>query len=146
MSSAGTEVPQRRSGMIDTLLSKLVNIQPGEMRASLMACLYFFFLLASYFILRSIRDVIGVQAGVTRLPDLFLYTFIATLLLNPVFSTIVSKLPVRRFIPIVYRMFGACLFGFAAVLMWMPAAEIGWMVPVVWVWAAVLPVSTSPVL
>ena len=137
MSSAGTEVPQPRFALIDTLLGKLVNIQPGEMRALLMACLYFFFLLASYFILRSIRDAIGVQAGVTRLPDLFLYTFVATLLLNPVFSTIVSKLPVRRFIPIVYRVFGACLVGFAAVLLWMPTAEIGWMVPVFWVWAAV---------
>ena len=119
------------------LLSRLVTIEPGEMRASLMACLYFFFLLASYFIIRSIRDAIGVQAGVTRLPDLFLYTFVATLLLNPVFSTIVSKLPVRRFIPIVYRVFGVSLFGFATVLKWMPAADIGWMVPVFWVWAAV---------
>ena len=137
MSSAGTEVPRPRSGMIDTLLGKLVNIQPGEMRASLMACLYFFFLLASYFILRSIRDAIGVQAGVTKLPDLFLYTFVATLLLNPVFSFLVSKLPVRKFIPIVYRLFGVCLFGFAAVLRWVPSNETGWMVPVFWVWAAV---------
>lgn len=118
-------------------LNKLVNIQPGEMRAALMACLYFFFLLASYFILRSIRDAIGVQAGVTRLPDLFLYTFIATLLLNPVFSLLVSKLPVRRFIPIVYRLFVLCLIAFAAALEWLPAASGAWMVPVFWVWAAV---------
>jgi len=137
MSSAGTEVPNQSSGLTDRLLRKLVNIQPGEMRASLMACLYFFFLLASYFILRSIRDAIGVQAGVTKLPDLFLYTFIATLLLNPVFSFLVSKLPVRKFIPIVYRLFGLCLFGFAAVLRWVPSNETGWMVPVFWVWAAV---------
>ncbi|MEP6832403.1 MAG: MFS transporter [Gemmatimonas sp.] len=131
------EAPHQPTGIADRLIGKLVNIQPGEMRASLMACLYFFFLLASYFILRSIRDAIGVQAGITKLPDLFLYTFIATLLLNPVFSFIVSKLPVRKFIPIVYRVFGVCLFGFAAVLKWVPSNETGWMVPVFWVWAAV---------
>lgn len=137
MNSAGTGTSAEQGHAVEKVLARFVTIQSGEMRASLMACLYFFFLLASYFILRSIRDAIGVQAGVTRLPDLFLYTFFATLLLNPLFSTIVSKLPVRRFIPIVYRMFGACLFGFAAVLQWMPAADIGWMVPVFWVWAAV---------
>lgn len=102
-----------------------------------MACVYFFFLLTSYFILRSIRDSVGVQAGVSRLPSLFMYTFIATLLINPVFSFVVSKLPVRRFIPIVYRVFGACLLAFASILYFVPPERTGFMIPVFWTWAAV---------
>ena len=120
-----------------TTLNKFVNIRPEEVRAALMACLYFFFLLTSYFILRSIRDAIGAEAGIKQLPYLFSYTFVATLLLNPVFSFLVSKLPVRRFIPIVYRFFVGCLFVFAAVHRWYPEAVGTWMVPVFWVWAAV---------
>ena len=36
-------------------LGRLVTIEPGEMRATLFSFAFFFFLLASYFILRSIR-------------------------------------------------------------------------------------------
>lgn len=125
------------TSLLNTTLNRFVNIRPEEVRAALMACLYFFFLLTSYFILRSIRDAIGAEAGIKQLPYLFSYTFVATLLLNPVFSYLVSILPVRRFIPIVYRFFVACLIGFAAVHQWYPAAVRTWMVPVFWVWAAV---------
>jgi AAA family ATP:ADP antiporter len=108
------------AGSEGTWIARLVNIQPGEMRATLMACVYFFFLLASYFILRSIRDAVGVQAGVNKLPYLFSATFVVTLVLNPLFARIVSKLPVRQFIPIVYRIFGLLLLTFGAALKWLP--------------------------
>ena len=123
--------------LLNVILNKFVKIQPEEVRAALMACLYFFFLLTSYFILRSIRDAIGAEAGIKQLPYLFTYTFFATLLLNPVFSYLVSILPVRKFIPIVYRFFVLCLLCFAALHRWNPEAVRTWMVPVFWVWAAV---------
>jgi AAA family ATP:ADP antiporter len=119
------------------VLGKLGTIEPGEMRATLLACLYFFFLLASYFILRSVRDAVGVAAGVRNLPWLFTGTLIATLLLNPVFSRVVSTLPVRRFIPIVYRTFGVLLLGFMALLLWAPTSYNGWIQPAFWIWTSV---------
>lgn len=137
MSVAGTEAPHQQAGTIATLLKRLVDIQPGEMRATIMACFYFFFLLASYFILRSIRDAIGVQAGARNLPYLFTGTAIATLLLNPLFSTLVSKVPVRRFIPIVYRVFVACLVVFAAIQKWWPSVTGLGMVFTFWIWTSV---------
>lgn len=108
--------------LLSLSLTRLVNIEPGEKRATLLACVYFFFLLASYFILRSIRDAVGVQAGASKLPYLFSTTFVATLVLNPLFARIVSKLPVRQFIPIVYRVFGALLLAFGAAIRWVPNA------------------------
>ena len=144
------------------LLARVVSIEPGEMRATMLACVYFFFLLASYFILRSIRDAVGVQAGIKTLPYLFSATFFATLLLNPLFAKIVSRLPVRKFIPIVYRVFGGCALCFAVALRWaplkgqpwltqaltsaglpsvitshLPATNEAWFIPTFWIWTSV---------
>lgn len=51
----------------------------------------FFSVLCGYFVLRPVRDEIGVRAGVEHLPWLFTATFAATLLLVPLFGWIVSR-------------------------------------------------------
>ncbi len=118
-------------------LARLVTIEPGEMRATLLAFTFFFFLLASYFILRSIRDALGVQAGVTNLPWLFTGTLLSTLTLQPLFSQLVARVPVRRFIPMVYRFFGACLVLFASALAFLPTSDERWITNIFFVWTSV---------
>jgi AAA family ATP:ADP antiporter len=56
--------------------------------------LTFFCVLSGYFVLRPVRDEIAARAGVEQLPWLFTVTFIATLLLVPLFGWIVAR--VRR--------------------------------------------------
>lgn len=51
----------------------------------------FFFVLCGYFVLRPVRDEIGVRAGVEQLPWLFTATFVATLLLVPLFGWLVAR-------------------------------------------------------
>lgn len=51
----------------------------------------FFCVLCGYFVLRPVRDEIGVRAGVEQLPWLFTATFAATLLLVPLFGWLVSR-------------------------------------------------------
>ena len=77
-----------------------------------MACLYFFFLMTSYFILRPIRDAMAVAAGTSKLPYLFLGTLIAMLICNPLFSSLVVRFPVRKFIVITYQFFALNLVLF----------------------------------
>ena len=77
---------------------------------------FFFFVLSSYFILRPIRDVVAVAAGVRQLPWLFAGTLVAMLIANPLFSSLVARFPVRRFIPITYHFFAANLLVFYAVM------------------------------
>ena len=55
----------------------------------------FFFVLCGYFILRPVRDEIGARAGVEQLPWLFTGTFVATLLLVPLFGAIVARVQRR---------------------------------------------------
>lgn len=118
-------------------MAKLVTVEEGEWRATLLAFAFFFCLLASYFVLRSIRDAVGVAAGTANLPWLFTGTLIATLLANPVYAAVVSRLPVRRFIPIVYRVFAAILILFAALVHYSGPAQEKYLGPAFWIFISV---------
>lgn len=115
------------------VLARLGTMEPGEARPTLLAATYFFFALASYFILRAVRDAAGVAAGTGQLPWLFTGTLITTLVMNPVYATVVSKLPVRRFIPIVYRVFIGLLLGFAALIKYGPPVLEPYFGPSFWI-------------
>lgn len=119
--------------MAQRLIDRLGNVKPEEERATLLAALYFFFALASYFILRAMRDAVGVAAGTDRLPWLFTGTLLTTLAMNPVYASVVAKLPVRRFIPIVYRVFIALLLIFAAIIKYGPHTWEPWLGPAFWI-------------
>ena len=79
------------------------------MRALLWSFAYFFCLLASYYILRPLRDEMGVAGGVRNLQWLFTGTFLAMLAAVPLYGAVVARLPRRRFIPFVYHFFVANL-------------------------------------
>ena len=93
-------------------LARLVDARDDEVGPALLAGLYFFFLLASYFVLRPIRDTMGVAAGGARLPVLFVGTLVATLVCQPFFAAVVARFPARRFIPMTYQFFALNLLGF----------------------------------
>ena len=73
---------------------------------------YFFCLLAAYYILRPLRDEMGVAGGVRNLQWLFTATFLTMLAAVPVYGALVARLPRRRFIPLVYHFFVANLAVF----------------------------------
>ncbi|MEN1942973.1 MFS transporter [Luteimonas sp. MJ293] len=97
------------------------------------ALLYFFCLLCGYYVLRPVRDAMGAssdpatvfpawlldwsaQRGIAlgdyTLQVLFSGTFIAMLVLQPVYGGLVARFPRRVFLPVVYLVFITCLLGF----------------------------------
>jgi AAA family ATP:ADP antiporter len=84
-------------------------VRPEEVRALLWSFAYFFCLLASYYILRPLRDEMGVAGGVRNLQWLFTATFVAMLAAVPLYGALVARLPRRRFVPFVYHFFVANL-------------------------------------
>jgi ATP:ADP antiporter, AAA family len=108
---------------LHALLRRAVDIRADEVRAVLTSFAFFFFLLSSYFVLRPIRDAVAAASGVRNLPWLFAGTLAGTLLLNPFFSALVVRFPVRRVIPISYHFFVANLLIFYAILRFVSAAE-----------------------
>ncbi len=91
--------------MVHRWLNRIVEVRPGEARALLWSFAYFFCLLASYYVLRPLRDEMGIAGGVRNLHWLFTATFLVMLAAVPIFGSLVARLPRRRFIPLVYHFF-----------------------------------------
>jgi AAA family ATP:ADP antiporter len=79
---------------------------------ALWAFAYFFMLLAGYYVLRPLRDQMGIAGGVKALPWMFIATFASLILIQPIYGALVKKLTRRWFIAIVYQFFVANLVIF----------------------------------
>jgi len=120
-----------------SVLQILAGIRPDERKVLALSALYFFLVMASYFILRPIRDQMGVAGGVDNLAWLFSATLVAMLAVNPLFSLLVSRLPRRRFVAWSYRALMACLLGFYLALVTLPEAQQVWVGRAFFVWVSV---------
>jgi len=105
-------VPAPGSSRIYIWLTRLVNVEPAELKALSWSFVYFFMLLCSYYILRPLRDEMGIAGGVKNLQWLFTGTFLAMLAVVPLFGWIASHYPRRRFLPYVYYFFIANILLF----------------------------------
>lgn len=95
-------------------LSRTVVLHQQETTALLFGFAAFFCLLCAYYLLRPLRDAMGLVGGVGQLPWLFSVTFLAMLALVPVFGALATRLPPRRFVPLVYRFFALNILAFGA--------------------------------
>ncbi|MGD9171440.1 MAG: MFS transporter [Candidatus Thiodiazotropha sp.] len=84
---------------------RMVYIKQDEYVAVVWSFIYFLSLLSSYYILRPIRDEMGVTAGVANLHWLFTATFIVMLLIVPLFGYLTSHLQRKRFLLFIYYFF-----------------------------------------
>jgi ATP:ADP antiporter, AAA family len=79
-----------------------VRLRPGELRQVSLAFISFLLLLCGYYILRPVRDEMGVQTGVERLQWLYSGTFVFTLLTVPAFGWLVKRVSRERLVPALY--------------------------------------------
>jgi AAA family ATP:ADP antiporter len=94
-----------KSEMLRDRLARVVAVRPEEVAALCWSFAYFFCLLAGYYVLRPLRDEMGIAGGVKNLQWMFTATFVVMLAAVPVFGWVVASLPRRRFIPLVYHFF-----------------------------------------
>src|SRR5258707_5640891 len=90
-------------------VQRAVPANPRERSAALWSFGYFFTLLAGYYVLRPLRDQMGIAGGVKSLPWMFTATFVTLLVAQPLYGALVSRVTRARFIPIVYHFFVAIL-------------------------------------
>jgi AAA family ATP:ADP antiporter len=92
----------------------LLKVAPGERTPVLAGATMFFLLFTGYFMLRPVRETMGIAGGVENLQWLFTATFVATLLALPIFGWLASKAQRRRILPWAYGFFALNLLAFAA--------------------------------
>jgi len=102
-------VPPRR-----TFVSRLVDARSGEGPSIAWAAAYFFLLLCANFLLRPVREALGIAGGADKLPLVWTGTLALSLAVQPIFATLIRKLPRRRFLPLVYHVSVLFLLAFRA--------------------------------
>lgn len=116
-------------------LSKIINARDDELRPALFGFLLFLCLFAGYFMLRPIRESMGIAAGVENLQWLFTLTFLVMLVAVPLFAWLSSGVPRLRFIDWVYGFFGVNLLVFVGLFQFFPDST--WLARVFYVWISV---------
>ncbi len=119
-----------------SLFSKIVDVKPNEIRAVWLSFVFFFVVLAGYYVIRPIRDEIGAN-NFENLWWMFTVVLLAMVAANALFSTIVARMPRRRFIPIAYRFFIVNLVIFFLLMRWIPPGKQPWVDGCFFVWVSV---------
>ncbi len=116
-------------------LQRALGARPGELGALVWAFLYFFCLLAGYYVLRPLRDEMGIEGGLANLPWLFTATFAVMLAAIPAYGWASARWPRRRLVPGVYAFFLVNLAVFYALFTSGVAPEV--LARVLFVWVSV---------
>lgn len=88
------------------------RIHQGEWPAVAISFLYFFCVLAAYYMIRPVREQLSAAVGSTQLPWFYGATFICMVLLAPIFGAVVSRWPRRIVVPLFNLAGVACLLCF----------------------------------
>ncbi len=124
-------------GVLYLVLRRVIEVRPEEVTALAWSWLYILSVLSAYYIIRPIRDEMGVAGGVENLPWLFTGTLIGMLALNPPFAALVMKLPRVRFISFTYRFFMANLLIFFLLLKLATPETNLWIGRIFFIWTSI---------
>ena len=112
-----------------------LGVPPSELPAIAAGLAMFLLAGTGYFMLRPVREAMGIAGGVDNLQWLFTATFVTMLAVIPLFGWLASKVPRRRILPWTYGFFAANLLVFAATLAWQPGDA--WVARAFYVWVSV---------
>jgi AAA family ATP:ADP antiporter len=100
------------AGKLWHALARLVHVERSEVAGVLWSFAYFFSVLCAYYILRPLRDEMGVTVGQDGLKWLFVIVFLVMLAAVPLFGWVVAYFPRRQIVPAIYGFFIANLAVF----------------------------------
>jgi AAA family ATP:ADP antiporter len=121
---------------LEGLLAHSTQMLPQERRAVMLAFACNFLLLASYYILRPVRDTVATVFGADQLQLLFTGTFIGTMIAAPIYAWLSAHVRLNRLLP------GVFWFWLANVLLFQVlfkiAPENRWIGGAYYVWFSVI--------
>ncbi len=124
-------------GPLTALLRRAVDVRSEEVSLMLLSSGYFFLVLTSFYIIRPIREEMGVAGGVENLAWLYTGTLVGTLVAHPLFTWLVARYPRKTFIPVAYRFFIANLVIFFLLLRTTSGGAYVWVGRIFFNWTSV---------
>jgi len=124
-------------------LQTWLAIEARERRALLLAFGYFFGLMCAYYMLRSVREAMGVRYGPDRYSWLYTMAFAAMFIVQPIYGGLVARFARSVFVPVVYVFVALCILIFYGV--WQLETWRDGMAPVFYIWLSVVNLLTVSV-
>ena len=123
----------------DGILKRVLGIERHELFGVAWSFLYFFCILSSYYMLRPMRESMGVASGFESIPILFSSTFVVMMIATPIFGWVASRYPRRTFLPWVYGFFALNILIFYGIFSYAIRNDIDtvWIGRVFFVWVSV---------
>ena len=122
-----------------SILGEIFGVQRHEFVAVAWSFAYFFCVLASYYIIRPVREEMAVGSGPNTIPYLFIGTFVAMIFATSLFGWVASRYPRRTFLPWVYLFFISNMLIFWAIFSQLRGGgdDYVWLGRVFFVWVSV---------
>ncbi len=120
-----------------SFLQRAFDVRPGETAVALEAALLFYLILSAYYVLRPLREEMGLAAGVENLPQMYLATLAGTVAVTPCIGWLVRRYRREVFLPVVYRSFAVTLLGFQLALRLGDSGQVLALGRVFYVWLSV---------
>lgn len=93
-------------------MQKLFDLRPDERRATLWAALCYFCVLCSWFLIRPLREALGIREGAEALPYLMIGTVTLAALTNPLIARVLDRRSRGEALQLAYRTVQVCLLLF----------------------------------
>jgi AAA family ATP:ADP antiporter len=119
------------------LFHALADVRAEETASLLWAGLFMASLLAGNYLIRPVRDEMGIAGGTAHLPAMFAGTLAGVLVVWPLLSTRVGRRAGASSFAGVFRCLQVCLLGFFAIFQTVPSWGQPWAARAFFVWASV---------
>ncbi len=101
-----------RAGMTARLARALSKVEPNELKATAVATLFVFILMASYYILRPVRDAMASDWTDSEVSFLWNLNFLVSAGIVAGYGFAVSRIRLRRVVPLMYGFFALTFLAF----------------------------------
>ena len=133
---SSTSLSDAPRGALYTIVNKVTDARPHEVRAVALAFLCNFVLMASYYLLRPVRDAMATVFGVSQLQNLFTGTLLLTLVCSPIFAWLTDTFKLSRLLP---GVFGFLVVDLVAFYFWFHATpDSRWLAAAFFWWFSVV--------
>jgi len=101
-----------KTNIFTRFIKVVAKIESNEIKAVVLSFSFVFTLMASYYILRPIRDAMASDWSDAELSTLFTATFVFSFVVVALYGAACSRIKIGRLVPGIYGLFALSFFGF----------------------------------
>ncbi|HCI92497.1 MAG TPA: MFS transporter, partial [Verrucomicrobiales bacterium] len=119
----------------DNFFTQLTQIEPSEIKGAFVSFLFIFLLMASYMIMKPVRDALPSDWGDVSLAQQWTYTFIVSTIAVAIYNVFASRISLRKIVPGVFVFFAISFLGIYSA--YRAGVEVTFLGKVFYVWSSV---------